>query len=83
MRGAAMRALVADFIAGTGPGDLAALADEMLEDPRCHMVLLGGDESGPMLVTVWDEEAVAEVAESLAALEARVRVLVITDPRRA
>src|SRR3970282_563429 len=55
----------------------------MLEDPGCHMVLLGGDESGPMLVTVWDEEAVAEVAESLAALEARVRVLVITDPRRA
>lgn len=78
-----MRALVANFNAGTEPGPLAALADEMLEDPRCHMVLLGGDESGPVLVTVWDEETAVEVAASLAALEAAVRVLVITDSRPA
>ena len=68
-----MVALLAEFT--KVPGDLPRLADEMLEDPRCHLVLLGGDEQGAVLLTVWDEETVEEVAHSLAALTERVRRL--------
>lgn len=52
--------------AGPGlPGELILLADEMEEDPRCHLVALGADDGGAMLITIWQPEVAEEVASSL------------------
>ncbi len=62
-----MQALVLQVPAEGAPGWLPELADEMLEDARCHHVLLGVDDAGAILVTVWDPEVAEEVATSLRA----------------
>ncbi len=58
-----MEALLIEFAKVAAGVD--GLADEMLEDPRCHLVVLGGDEEGGVLFTIWDSETVAEVADNV------------------
>ncbi|MFQ5555002.1 MAG: hypothetical protein ACE5GC_06500 [Acidimicrobiia bacterium] len=48
------------------PTPLVALVDEMQEDPHCLASLLGRDDTGALLVTVWDGDIAVEVAAALA-----------------
>jgi hypothetical protein len=57
------------------PDDLAVLSDEMSEDPRCAMVLVGVDQQGAILVTIWDPATVDEV-------EAGLKIVYGSDVRR-
>lgn len=78
-----MQALVLQVPAEGAPGWLPELADEMLEDARCHLVVLGVDDAGAMLVTIWDPEVADEVATSLRAQAgegAIVRKLALVTP---
>ena len=56
------------------PTDLVALVDEMQEDPHCRATLLGTDEEGAVLVTVWDESVAYEVATALVSEHPQLRV---------
>lgn len=64
-----MEALLIEFPSATDGVD--DLADEMLEDPRCHLVVLGGDQEGGVLFTIWDEETVDEVARNISNYQPR------------
>ena len=61
--------------------DLVVLADEISEDARCSTVLIGVDEHGAMLITIWDPDTVDEVEEGLRAVQDRVRRVRLSDPR--
>lgn len=76
-----MEAILLDVPVPSLPGWLAELADDMVEDPRCHAVVLGSDEQGSVLFTMWDDEAVDEVERGLLQLgqEARVRRLSVAE----
>jgi hypothetical protein len=60
-----MRALLYEFDGPGVPPSLIELADEMSEDPRCRVLIVGGDEVGSTLVSVWDEDVTDEVAAGL------------------
>ena len=53
---------------GDQAAEMAVLADEMTEDPRCLLVLRGlsPDGAASVLVTTWDADVAAEVAAGLA-----------------
>jgi len=64
------------------PGTLLILADEVAEDARCTQSLVGMDEEGAILVTIWDPGTVAEVERGLRAVYGnRVRRMQLVDPR--
>lgn len=44
---------------------VAELADEMAEDPRCRLLMVGADTSGTVLMSAWDDEVADEVADGL------------------
>lgn len=60
-----MRALLYEFDGPGVPPSLIELADEMSEDPRCRVLIVGGDAVGSTLVSVWDEDVTDEVAAGL------------------
>lgn len=63
---------------------LVELADELVEDPHCRLVLMGSDQRGLVLVTIWEAEMIGEVEAGLAGLVAdgvRLRRLSVVDPR--
>ena len=45
--------------------NVVELADEMAEDPRCRLLVVGGDTSGTVLMSGWDPEVADEVADGL------------------
>jgi hypothetical protein len=63
------------------PEELTVLADEISEDARCSMVLIGVDEQGAMLITIWDPDTVDEVEAGLRATQDLVRRVKLLDPR--
>jgi len=63
------------------PAELTVLADEISEDARCSMVLIGVDEQGAMLITIWDPDIVDEVEAGLGTVQERVRRVKLSDPR--
>ncbi len=59
-----------------------ALADEMLEDPRSHLVVLAGDETQTIIFTIWDEETIGEVERGVQRLlgpKGNIRRLGVAD----
>lgn len=60
-----MKALLYEFDGPGVPAALIELADEMSEDPRCRVLIVGGDDVGSTLVSVWDEGVTEEVAAGL------------------
>jgi hypothetical protein len=60
---------------------LVALADEFMEDPRCLLVVAGADDSGVVVVTLWEDELGDEVAAGLSDHPAVdvARVLAVPD----
>jgi hypothetical protein len=61
---------------------LFVLADEIAEDRRCEWALVGADEDGAILVTIWDRDTVEEVEAGLRAMYGdRVRRMQLVDPR--
>ena len=79
-----MEALLLEF-GGEGASEwMIELADELVEDPHCRLVLMGSDQRGAVLVTIWEAEMVDEVEAGLAGLVAdgvRLRRLSVVDPR--
>jgi len=63
------------------PEELTILADEISEDARCSMVLIGVDEQGAILVTIWDPDTIDEVEAGLKAMQDLVRRVELSDPR--
>jgi hypothetical protein len=63
------------------PEELVVLADEISEDARCSTVLIGVDEQGAVLITIWDPNTVDEVEEGLRAVQDHVRRVTVWDPR--
>ncbi len=64
------------------PDSLLVLADEVAEDARCTGALVGVDDEGAILVTIWDSGAVGEVEEGFRAVYGdRVRRMQLVDPR--
>jgi len=60
------------------------LADELVEDPQCRLVLAGVDPGGLVLVTIWETRMVGEVGvgpASFAMDGVRFRLLTVVDPR--
>lgn len=53
------------------PDWLGEMADEFTEDPYCHLVMIGADDNGVVLTTMWAEEVAQEVEAALAAMEPR------------
>ncbi|MGZ8753763.1 MAG: hypothetical protein ACXW15_01100 [Acidimicrobiia bacterium] len=79
-----MEALLFEFGEEGGSGWMAELADALVEDPHCLLVLMGSDQRGVVLVTIWDAEMIGEVEAGLADLVAngvRLRRLSMVDPR--
>ncbi len=63
------------------PDELTILADEISEDPRCSVVLIGMDDLGAMLITIWDPDTADEVEMGLRAVQEHVRRVELLDPR--
>ena len=62
------------------PQDMALLADEMREDPHCRLVVIGADDTGAVMATLWEDGPVAEeVAASLADRGGTVRRLAVPE----
>jgi hypothetical protein len=79
-----MEALLLEFGGESPPEWMVALADELVEDPHCRLVLMGSDPEGVVLVTIWEEDMVGEVEAGLAGLAVdgvRLRRLTVADPR--
>jgi hypothetical protein len=79
-----MEALLLEFGEEGGSEWMVELADELVEDPHCRLVLMGSDQRGVVLVTIWDAEMIGEVEAGLADLVAngvRLRRLSMVDPR--
>ena len=79
-----MEALLLEF-GGEGTSEwMIELADELVEDPQCRLVLMGSDQRGAVLVTIWEADMIGEVEAGLAGLVAdgvRLRRLSVVDPR--
>ena len=78
-----MEALLLEFGGDTAPQWMVELADELVEDPRCRLVLMGSDQRGVVLITIWDAEMIGEVEAGLAGLAddgVRIRRLSLVDP---
>lgn len=79
-----MEALIIEHPGWEAPDWLVELADELVEDPQCGLVLLGSDADGVVLVTIWDAEMASEVEAGLRELTesgVRLRRLTMVDPR--
>ena len=79
-----MDALLIEFDGDGPPGWMGGLAEELVEDPRCHLRLMGSDSHGVVLITIWEPEIVDEVEVGLAELAVdgvRLRRMSVTDPR--
>jgi len=78
----AVDAIIVQQAIDEDPGSLLVLADEVAEDPRCTGALVGMDEEGAILVTIWDPGAVDEVEEGFRAVYGvGVRRMQLADPR--
>jgi hypothetical protein len=78
-----MEAILIEFDGDSAPEWMVELADEVVEDPRCRLVLMGSDQNGVVLVTIWDSEMIGEVEAGLSGLGAdgaRLRRLTLVDP---
>ncbi len=50
------------------------LVDEFTEDPHCHLVMVGADDDGVVLTTMWAAGVAGDVATALAAMDSAVSV---------
>ncbi len=79
---AAVEAVIVQQATDEDPHGLVVLADEVAEDPRCTGVLIGLDDEGAILVTIWDSGTADEVEHGLRAVYGdKVRRMQLVDPR--
>ena len=79
-----MEALLLEFGGDSTPEWMVEMADELVEDPHCRLVMMGSDQDGVLMITIWEEEMIGEVESGLAGLAAdgvRLRRLTLVDPR--
>ncbi len=75
-----MEGLLLEFGEDRARESIVELAEELVEDPRCRLVLMGADQNGVVLVTIWDAEVIGEVEAGLAADGTRLRRLTLVNP---
>jgi hypothetical protein len=78
----AMQAVLIQSDMPSPPSWIREVADELVEDPHCRFLLFGGDETGSIIVSLWNDDVAAEVAaglEEAAPPEATVRRLSLAD----
>ena len=61
-----MDSITVEFPRNGEPAWLAEMVDEFTEDPYCHLVMVGADERGVVLTTMWSTDVSEQVAASLA-----------------
>lgn len=79
-----MEALLIESVERGSPEWMEDLAEELVEDPHCHLILMGSDPHGVVLITIWEAEMVGEVEAGLASLAVdgvRLRRMSVVDPR--
>jgi len=50
------------------------MVDEFIEDPYCHLVMVGADDEGVVLTTMWSADVAPDVAAALVAMDPAVNV---------
>lgn len=79
-----MEALILEQPSAESTGWLAELADDFLEDPECRLVLMGWDDEGAVLITIWEPEMVSDIEAGLRGIlegGARLRRVPVLDAR--
>jgi hypothetical protein len=69
-----MESVTVEFPRHHEPAWLQDIVDEFTEDPYCHLVMVGADDDGVVLTTMWAAEVARDVATALAAMDSAVAV---------
>jgi len=69
-----MESITVEFPRHHEPDWLQEMVDEFTEDPYCHLVMVGADDDGVVLTTMWTEAVAADVASALKAMDPSVTV---------
>lgn len=69
-----MESVTVEFPRHHEPAWLQEMVDEFTEDPYCHLVMVGADDDGVVLTTMWAAEVAGDVATALAAMDSGVSV---------
>lgn len=77
-----MESVTVEFPRHYEPAWLQEMVDEFTEDPYCHLVMVGADDGGVVLTTMWAAEVAGDVATALAAMDpvVSVRRMVLSVP---
>lgn len=77
-----MESVTVEFPRHHEPAWLQEMVDEFTEDPYCHLVMVGADDDGVVLTTMWAAEVAGDVATALAAMDpvVSVRRMVLSVP---
>lgn len=77
-----MESVTVEFPRHHEPAWLQELVDEFTEDPYCHLVMVGADDDGVVLTTMWAAGVAGDVATALAAMDSAVsvRCMVLSVP---
>ena len=77
-----MESVTVEFPRHHEPAWLQEMVDEFTEDPYCHLVMVGADDDGVVLTTMWAAEVAGDVATTLAAMDpvVSVRRMVLSVP---
>ncbi len=69
-----MESVTVEFPRHHEPAWLQEMVDEFTEDPYCHLVMVGADDDGVVLTTMWAAEVAGDVATALADMDPAVSV---------
>ena len=69
-----MESVTVEFPRHHEPAWLQEMVDEFTEDPYCHLVMVGADDDGVVLTTMWAAEVAGDVATALAGMDSAVSV---------
>lgn len=77
-----MESLIVEFDRAAVPGWLEEMVDEFTEDPHCHMVVVGADDGGVLMISMWPDRVVGDVEEALRGMapDAMVRRIRMSVP---
>ena len=64
-----MESITVEFARHAAPDWLQEMVDEFTEDPYCHLVMVGADDTSVVLTTMWSAEVAEQVANALAEME--------------
>jgi len=77
-----MESLIVEFDRSAVPAWIEEMVDEFTEDPHCRMVVVGADEAGVVMISMWPSRVVGDVEAAMRnmAPEALFRRLLMSVP---